>query len=110
MYRRRKFSGSLAFSLSAADSGKDSPVFGSFSASKGIRQLASLSGLVPAANEIGELPARTRDMTVIYAMIQRHDDDARMAPPQARIAATKELPESRSRTVAQHIRGAINQT
>src|SRR6185503_20662592 len=85
MYRRRKLSGSLSFSLSAADSGKNSPVFESFSVSNGIRQLASISGLVPAANEIAALSPSATDATKTCAMMQRHNDDARIAPPRAPI-------------------------
>ena len=96
MYRRRKFSGRLAFSLSAADSGKNSPVFESFSVSNGIRQLASTSGLVPAANEIATLSARARAMTTTCAMIQRHNDDARIASPKHALLPPRNFPESRA--------------
>ena len=61
--------------------GRISSVFGSFSVSNGIRQLASLSGLVPAAKEIVAFSLSARDVTMTCARIQRHDDDVRIASP-----------------------------
>src|SRR5262245_20218741 len=106
MYRPRKFSGRLAFSLSAADSGKKAPVFGSFRVSNGIRQLASLSGLVSAAKEIAAPSARARNATMTCARIQRHNDDARISVPQKHAP----LPRRNSRELHARAARADNST
>src|SRR4029079_9697975 len=86
-YRWRRFSASLAFSLSEAESANDSPVFGSFSDSNGILQLALMSESFAAAM-VAVVSALAADVTITSAMAPKNSE-ARILPPSTHSLITK---------------------